>query len=136
MIHPAEEAMFRAFAKASKRDRLVAIFGNPKRRAQALDDLNHSDLWDPRYAQTIPPNVNALDVLVDAGAPSSCHIISGADELDGCDMPLEEAVEACENFDFASILCCIPGELAFFFDEAAAPRPRILLRRTPERVRA
>lgn len=135
MIHPAEEAMFRAFAKPSKRDRLVAMFGNPKRREQALDDLNHSDLWDPRYAQAVASNVCALDVLVAAGAPSTCHIISDSDELDGRDMPLEEAVEACENFDFASILCCIPGELAFFFDEAAAPRPRILLRRASERTR-
>lgn len=131
MIHPAEEAMFRAFARTSKRDRLVAIFGNPKRRKQAVDDLNHSDLWDPRYEQPVASNVTALYVLRDAGAPLACHIISGADELDGRDMPLEEAVEACENFDFASILCCIPGELAFFFDEAAAPRPRILLRRSP-----
>jgi len=27
------------------------------------------------------------------------------------------------------VLCCVPGELAFFFDEMAAPRNRVLLRR-------
>ena len=52
-IHPAVEAMFRAFALPSKRERLVTIFGNPRRRRRALDDLNHSNLWDPRYARAI-----------------------------------------------------------------------------------
>ena len=41
--------------------------------------------------------------------------------------PREAANQA---HSFASVLCCVPGTLAFFFDEVAAPRNRMLLRRS------
>ncbi len=50
--------------------------------------------------------------------------------LDGRDLPLEDAIDECERHSFASIVCCLPGALAFYFDEVATPRTRLLLRRT------
>ncbi len=127
--------MFRAFALPSKRERLVTVFGNPRRRKQALDDLNHADLWDPRYARPIDGwAASALEALRAAGAPATCHVISDSEDMDGREMVLEEAVEACEAFSFASIVCCIPGVLAFFWDEESTPRDRVLLYRPRERV--
>jgi hypothetical protein len=127
-LHPAEEATLRAFVIAAKRDRLVALFGSTKRRRQACDALNHFDGWDERFAQRIDSSADVLAVLRKAGAQSQCHVISNSSEFDGRVMPLNEAVSACEGYPFASVLCCLPGQLAFFFDEVAAPRDRVLLR--------
>jgi hypothetical protein len=63
--------------------------------------------------------------------PEVCHVISNDPELDGRDLPLRDAVMRAEEFDFASIICCDPGRVAFFFDESWTDRPRLLLRRPP-----
>jgi len=128
-LHPIEEATIRAFVASAKRDRLLTLLGSPKRRRQALDALNHFDDWNERFAQPMKSSVDILALLRRAGAPSECYVISDDDELDGRSMPLDEAVRACEEFDFASILCCIPGKLAFFYDEAMVRRNRVLLKR-------
>jgi hypothetical protein len=128
-VHPAEEATLRAFVVPAKRDRLIALLGSAKRRKRALDTLNHFTGWDPRWAEPISSSTDVLAVLRKAGAPPNCHVISGDNGLDGRDAPLAEAVSAAERYWFASILCCVPGELAVFFDETAAPRTRVLLRR-------
>jgi hypothetical protein len=131
-LHPAEEATLRTFVVAAKRDRLLALFGNPKRRKLALDALNHFAGWDARFAQLVDSSADVLALLRAAGASSECHVMSDSPELDGRDMPLDEAVRACEGHSFASVICCVPGKLAFFFDELRAPRNRVLLRRSGE----
>jgi hypothetical protein len=128
-LHPAEEATLLTFVVSSKRERLLTLFDNPKRRKKARDALNHFADWDARFAQPVDSSVDVLALLRKAGAPSECHVMSDSPELDGRDMPLAEAVRACECYSFASILCCVPDELAFYFDEVEAPRNRILLRR-------
>ncbi|HEY2293382.1 MAG TPA: hypothetical protein VGM86_21990 [Thermoanaerobaculia bacterium] len=128
-LHPIEEATIRAFVVPSKRDRWLALFGSSKRRKQARAALNHFADWDPRYMQELGSSANVLVHLCEAGAPLGCHIVSDNPALDGRDLPLAEAVAAVEAYSFASVLCRLPGQLACFFDEMAAPRTRILLRR-------
>ncbi len=128
-LHPEEEATLRTFVAAGRRSRLLTLFGSPKRRKQAPGELNHFADWDTRFAQPVDSATDVLSLLRKAGAPAHCHVISDSPELDGRDMPLDEAVSECESYSFASLLCCVPGELAFFFDETWAPRNRVLLRR-------
>jgi len=128
-LHPIEEATLRAFVIRAKRDRWLALFGSAKRRKQACAGLNHFADWDPRYVEELSSSSDVLVHLRAAGAPADCRVISDDPALDGCDLPLAEAVAAAEAYSFASILCCLPGQLACFFDEIAAPRTRIVLRR-------
>ena len=128
-LHPAEEATITAFVTSARRGRLLGLLANPKRRAKALNSLNHFHDWDPRWVEPVASHADVLLMLQRAGAPHACHVISDDPTLDGRDMPLADAVEAAGAYDFASVLCCVPGELAFFFDESAAPRPLALLRR-------
>lgn len=128
-LHPFEEATIRAFAVPPRQDRLLFLLSHPKRRHEVLDSLNHFKYWDARFARPLDSCADALCQLVEAGAPSECHIMSDQSDLDRRDMPLEEAIAACEDGHFASVLCCVPGFLAFFIDESAAPRSRVLLQR-------
>jgi hypothetical protein len=130
-LHPIEEATIRAFVTPAKRERLLMLFGSAKRRKQVRAAFNHFVDWDVRYVQPIASSVDVLTALREAGAPAECHVISDDPTLDGRTLPLADAVAAAEGYSFASILCCLPGQLACFFDEMDAPRTRILLRRTP-----
>lgn len=128
-LHPAEEATLRTFVVPAKRERLLGLLGSRKRRKQALDSLNHFAGWEPRCIQSLSSSADMVRVLRQAGSPDECHLISDDPELDGRDLPLADAVAAAETCDFATVLCCLPGEIACFFDEVAAPRIRLLLRR-------
>jgi hypothetical protein len=128
-LHPAEEATIRAFVVPAKRDRWLSLLASKTRRAKALDLLNHFRDWDPRFVHSFDNQSKLLRALLAAGAPADCHVISNDHSLDGRQMPLTDAIEAAENYSFASVLCCVPGELACFFDEIAAPRRRLILRR-------
>jgi hypothetical protein len=120
-LHPAEEATIRAFVLPTKQERLLGLLVNPKRRKHALDAFNHFRGWDPRCAHPLPSSSAVVGSLRAAGAPNACHVISDDPALDGRDLPLEDAVEAAEAYSFASVLCCVPGKLACFFDEVATP---------------
>src|SRR4051794_38061209 len=103
-LHPSEEATLRTFVVAAKKDRLLALFGSRKRRKRGLDALNHFADWDGRFTQPVDSSAEVLALLRQAGAPSECHVMSDSSELDGRDMPLDEAVGACERHSFASVL--------------------------------
>ena len=124
-----EESTILAFVEAGQRDRLLALLSSAKRRKDATNLLNHFRGWDSRYAQTIASCADVAAVLVAAGAERECRPISDDPKLDGRGLPVAEAVEAAEMSSFASVLCCVPGKLAFFFDEVGAPRNRLLLKR-------
>ena len=108
---------------------MLALLANPKRRRKALNSLSHFHDWDPRWVQPLASTADVLHSLRAAGAPDSCHLISENERLDGSDLPLADAVAAAAGYDFVSILCCVPGRLAFYYAESAAPRPLALLRR-------
>ena len=129
-LHPAAEATLRAFVVPAKRDRWLTRFGSAKRRKEARDALNHFADWDPHYVEAFSSSTEILAALCRAGGPAECHVISDDPALDGRDLPLAEAVDAAEAHPFASVLCCSRGQLACFFGEIAAPRERILLRRS------
>jgi len=129
-IHPAEAATIHAFIVPSKRDRYLSFFANGKRRAKFLDCLNHCHDFDTRFATELPIPADGPAVLRSHGAPDECRVISDCREIDGRDMPLEDAVDRAEFIGWGTILCCIPGRLGYYLDEAGSKR-RLLLTRSP-----
>ena len=129
-LHPAEEATIRAFIVPAKRVRYLSLLANEKRRAKFLDCLNHCRDIDNRYATVLPSTADAFSLLCECGAPDLCHVISDCRDMDGREMPLEDAVAHAESVGWGTILCCIPGRLAYYLDEAGSER-RILLSRSP-----
>jgi hypothetical protein len=128
-LDPDEDATIRAFVAPAKRARFLELLANPKRRGRGLGEFNHFTGWDARHVHAVKSSADVEPVLRAAGAPEMCHVISNDARIDGRDLPLREAVSRAEDFDSASILCCDPGRVAFFFDEARVDRLRLLLRR-------
>jgi hypothetical protein len=124
---PLEDVTIRAFIVPSKRDRYATLLGNPRKRAAFLDGLNHCHDFDPRYVTPLPSTADVAALLRSHGAAASCRIISDCAEIDGRDMPIDDAVREAEASGSGSLLCCVPGRLAYYVGESG--EQRLLLRR-------
>src|SRR4051794_27911303 len=111
---PIEDATVRAFIVPAKRDRYAGMLGNAKKRTAFLDGLNHCHDFDPRYATALPSTADVAALLRSHGAAPTCHVISDFRKIDGQIMVLEDAVGEAESSGLGSLLCCVPGQLAYY----------------------
>jgi hypothetical protein len=128
-MYPHEEATIRAFITPPRRTRWLESLASAKRRAPFLDCLNHCQDIDERYATPLPSNADVVEALQARGAPATCHLLSATTALDGREMPLAEAVAESEMGGWGTIICCLPGRLAYYYDECG--ERRFLLERGP-----
>jgi hypothetical protein len=126
-MHPDEEATIRAFISQSRRNRWLEMLASPKRRKQFLDRLNHCRDFDERYAASLPSNANVLSILKGRGAPDSCYVISDIADLDRRECLLSQAVEDAAAGGWGTLISCLPGKLAYYYDECG--ERRLLLER-------
>jgi hypothetical protein len=126
-MHPHEEATIRAFVTPSRRERWLGLLDSVKRRRSFLGRLNHCRDIDERYATAIPSNANIVGVLRSHGAPETCYVISDIPTLDGREVELGDAINQIECGMWGTLISCVPGRLAYYYDECGARR--LLLRR-------
>jgi hypothetical protein len=90
--------------------------------------LNHCHDFDDRFATLIKlSDPDLVATLIERGAPKSCYVLSDDNSLDGREMPLTDAISEAANSGWGTIIICIPGRLAFYYDECGA-RKMILSR--------
>jgi hypothetical protein len=123
-----EEVIIRAFVAPHRRSRWLSSLSSTKRRRKFLDCLNHCTDLDARYSQPVASNADVVALLRSRGAPVRCYVVSGIPELDGREMPLDEAVAAAQSGGWGTIISCIPGRLGCYFDEAGTNRRLLLVR--------
>lgn len=121
-MHPHEEATIRTFIDPHRRPRWLESLASAERRSIFLDRLNHCRDLDERYATPLPSNADVVAILKARGAPRNCYILSADDSLDGREMPLEEAMVESMRGGWGTILCCLPGRLAYYYDECGERR--------------
>ena len=120
----------RAFVTPQKRGRYAEAVSNDKRRRKFLSALSHFDDFDPRWVIPIAPssqNPEAIHAILKArGAMATCQAISEFKDLDRQEVPLEDALRKVIGYQMGTILCCLPGRLAYFESEDT----RFILERT------
>jgi hypothetical protein len=112
----------------ARRTRWLESLASEKRRRRMLDRLNHCRDLDDRFATLLASNTDVVGLLRSRGAPRMCYILSDTGDIDGLRMPLDEAVLAAAQGGWGTILSCIPGRLAFYYDECG--ERRMLLERS------
>ena len=126
-----ETALSSVFVVPSKRARHIDFLQNAKRRPEFLASLNHFRDLDSRFLIEIAPSDQRPDrierLLVYRGAPSHCHVISSARDLDGRNLPLGTALEQIVGIGAGTLLSCVPGKLAYF--EGEGPSDRFILQK-------
>jgi hypothetical protein len=95
--------------------------GGPKqrRRYQFLRDFEAH--MDPRFTRRVDSKVvwRLLPTLQAKGAPKMCYLLSTDDDLDGRELPLDEALTIAvdhEGGDHVYLVSCVPGRLGFYVD--------------------
>jgi len=58
-----------------------------------------------------------MRLLEDKGAKKDCYVISPEADIDQHILPLREMVIRLIRYDSVAILCCVPGQLAFYKEE-------------------
>jgi hypothetical protein len=129
-----EEKVIAAFIVKEKQNRYRFLLNssNPKRRIECVNGLNHCRDLNLKYVTWLPSNAAVLDLLKREGSPAQVYLISGSRTLDGHIMPLEMAVAAVDVMPengWGTIISCIPGQLAYYYDEGG--ERRALLKRKP-----
>jgi hypothetical protein len=117
-----EEAFVNAFILREKRPRYRQFLASGKRRPEVLDRLNHGPDIDWTTAAVVPPDQRsaaAVETLLrQRGAGATCHVIADGLELDGRQAPLGQALAVAVDHQWAVVLSCVPGHLAFYKEEA------------------
>jgi len=126
-MHPHEEATIRAFVTPPRRPRWLESLACAKRRRRFLDRLNHCRDLDERYATPLPSNADVVAILKAHGAPATCYVLSNTAALDARELPLVEAVAETASGGWGTIISCLPGRLAYYYDECG--ERRMLLKR-------
>lgn len=126
-----DEAIINAFVSAARRDRWLTSLKDPSRRRAMLDRLNHCRDLDERYARRLPSNADVAAELRRRGAPATCYVLSDAEAIDGRTLKLEDAISAAESEGWGTILSCVSGKLAFYYDECG--ERRMILERPPHK---
>lgn len=131
-----EELIVRSFFDKRVQERVLYELFKPEKRNLALHRLCHSykKMLKVKYITEIPPpNSDPEDIfelLKRNRAEKICYSLSYNKDIDGKELPLQEALKHAVGFGFPSIILCRPGELVYFEaeQEYGAP-PRYLLKR-------
>jgi len=126
-----EELLTDTFIVSHKRQRYRTLLANGKRRARILKELDHLSDLDERFASAIASSTDVVSLLRDRGAPRLCHVISADTDLDGKEMPLEQAIRETELGLRGTLVGCLPGRLAYDYGEAGGQRMLLERGRSP-----
>jgi len=116
-----EEQLVHAFFLPERRGRYSGFLTRSRHRRKFLAELAHFKGLDERYKRSVPPAKQTPDgiaqLLRQAGASTSCLIISDHKEIDGSRLPLSEALATVLGRTAGTFLSCKPGLLAYFENE-------------------
>ena len=114
-----EQAFVSAFVVPEKRARYSEFLPKPKQRVEITNRFCHFFDFIPKLATQIPRSMvsELAPILRARGAGDTAHVIGGRDEIDGQDLPLEQAINGALADPSGVVVSCIPGRLALFVQE-------------------
>ena len=118
-INSAHEAAFiAAFVIPDKRSRYSDFLPNPKRRGEILNRWNHFFDFIPERATQIPrTSASAFAQLLRRRGAGRLGYVIGDSSSDGCELPLEDAIESALSSGWGAVVSCVPGRLALYLQE-------------------
>lgn len=126
-----EVQLVNTFVVRAKRQRYAAFVSSAKARPKFLRELYHFGDFDPACIIELGGSTHSAAGLIAElrrrGATDDCYVISNDDSLDGATKPLADVITQVFAFVDGSLVCCVPGRLAYF--EGEAPKNRFILHR-------
>jgi hypothetical protein len=124
-------SLVKAFIAPERAPRYLALLAKRGGRAELRAKLAHLTDLDRRFARSVGgADATAAGIerlLLAAGAPRRCYVLSENANIDGNDLNLREALDKVVGGGMGTFLSCIPGRLAYF--EGEGPQERFVLSR-------
>jgi hypothetical protein len=117
-----EEKIVRSFIIKEKRDRYLMLLRSNKKRNEALNRLNHCRDLDERFIEWLPSNADIAKISKEEGSPDQVYVISDSKNIDSKMMTLSDAIHETSMNGSGTIVSCIPGKLAYYYDEVGDRR--------------
>ena len=126
-----EEQLIAAFIVKEIRERYRFLLGadDMRQRGECCDRLNHCrDLderfvtWLPRDPRSTTRKFEIAELLRGKGCPANVYVFGGPESVDGKTLLLLEAMDEIEAAGFGALVSCIPGKLAYYYDELGERR--------------
>ncbi len=97
-MNPSIETIVRLFVRKEKRERVLTLAGNPRRRSDLIDVLLHDTRsLDPTALSALPPSGVTVEAIVlalrPAGADDVAYCISDVFDADDREVALSEALK-------------------------------------------
>ena len=112
-----------------ERYRFLLSSDDARRRQECLNRLCHCRDLDERRVEWLPRNPRSTTrddeiaaILRGMGSPKEVYVLACACPADGRTLPLLEAIRAVTASGWGAIVSCVPGELAYYFDEEGERR--------------
>jgi hypothetical protein len=114
-----EQAFVSVFVVPEKRTRYSEFLPKPKRRVEITRRFDHFFDFVPALAKQVSRGTaSELAPLLRArGAGDTAHVVGGRDEIDGRELPLEEAIDGALAEPGGVVVSCVPGRLALYIQE-------------------
>src|SRR5437773_2276966 len=116
-----ESSFVAEFVVPERRARYLELLPRKKGRKKILDRLNHHSDLDARCLRELSFSESRTDSLYNLlkkkGAGATCHVLADSSELDGRDVPLQEALDHLASHQFGMVLLCLPGLLGIYKPE-------------------
>ena len=114
-----EQAFVSVFVVPEKRARHAEFLGKPKRRGQITGRFCHFFVFLPELAKRVERGTGSefAPLLRVRGAGDTAHVIGGRREIDGHDLPLEEAIDSALADPSGVVVSGIPSRLALCMQE-------------------
>lgn len=121
IIQQHENLLVNTFISNKQKQRISSLLKSKKGRQKIRALLPHSIEFEAKFICKIPDNKqtaeNIFSLLISKNAPDICYLISEHTSFDGKMMQLEEALKKIVGSGIATIISCIPGELAYYEGE-------------------
>ncbi|MGL4610494.1 MAG: hypothetical protein ACRCYY_12580 [Trueperaceae bacterium] len=124
-----EEGLLTFFLKAIQ-PRYRFLLSQPKRRSEGTNRLNHCKDLDPAYITWLARdprgssarNAELATLLLQKGGTKEVYVLSCSSTIDSQMLPLELALRKTEAEGWGTLISCLTGKLAYYFDEAGERR--------------
>jgi hypothetical protein len=116
-----EQSFVETFVSKRKRERYLGFLSNPKHRSKFLHDLNNGVDVEPSLAREVlhsdRSKAGLRRLLQSSGASGTVHLMALQHELDGCDAPLEDAIDLVLTSSWGVLLICPPRPVVLYKTE-------------------
>ena len=129
MCSEIEQEIIRIYVAQNKKERLLYMAANPKRRVEIKHQLHTSEIFDTKVLREIKSSEQSAEkiyaLMKKLGAEDSCYVISNLSVIDSKEIKLKDGLDQVVGYTVETLLFCPKSKIGYF--EGGHPKDRYIL---------